>query len=137
LGVFTILGEELGWRGFLQDALRPMKPMWRYLLIGIMWELWHFTNRTHDRTVLQAVTGVAVFGVITILLSWLIGMAADRSKSVLLATAMHGWVDLVFEFPGIGTYISAGFAVVLWLYMLKIWPQQSKEETAPVAEPIV
>lgn len=121
--VFSILGEELGWRGFLQDALRPLKPWQRYLIIGILWELWHFTNRTHGRPVINAVIAVSLFMVITILLSWIIGIAADRSKSVVVATAIHGWIDLVLEMPHINTYISAGFAVLLWIYLLKTWPQ--------------
>lgn len=122
--VFTVLGEEVGWRGFLQDAVRPVKPVYRYMLIGILWELWHFTNRTHDKTFLQAALAVAIFAVITILLSWLIGMAVEKSKSILVATAIHGWVNLTLELPGITTYISAAFAVALWLYLLKTWPRQ-------------
>ena len=35
-GFFQVLGEELGWRGFLQDALRPLPRMRRYVLIGAM-----------------------------------------------------------------------------------------------------
>jgi hypothetical protein len=42
----SILGEELRWRGFLQDALRPLPPVKRFVLIGVMWEFWHFTTRT-------------------------------------------------------------------------------------------
>lgn len=134
LAVFTVLGEEVGWRGFLQDAVRPLKPVYRYVLIGVLWELWHFTNRTHDRTVLQAVTLVAVFMVFTILLSWLIGMVVERSKSVLVAAAIHGWINLVVEFPGLTTYISAGVAVLLWLYLLKTWPKEKQfASPAPAA----
>lgn len=50
IGFISILGEELGWRGFLQDALRPLSKAKRYALIAVMWELWHFTNRTHNGT---------------------------------------------------------------------------------------
>ena len=48
IGFFNILGEELGWRGFLQDALRPLARLPRYVLLGAIWEFWHFTNRTHQ-----------------------------------------------------------------------------------------
>jgi membrane protease YdiL (CAAX protease family) len=122
-GALTVLGEEVGWRGFLQDALRPVKPVWRYLLIGVLWEAWHFTNRTHDKSLLQIMATLAIVIPITTLLSWLIGAAVERSKSILLAAAIHGWVDLLFEFPGIATYICAAVALVLWLYLLKTWPQ--------------
>ena len=50
----SVLGEELGWRGFLQDALRPLPPVKRFVLIGVMWEFWHFTTRTaHGWSVLR------------------------------------------------------------------------------------
>lgn len=130
--VLTILGEEVGWRGFLQDALRPLKPAKRYILIGVLWEIWHFTNRTHGRPVVQAAILVGGFMVFTILLSCIIGLAVERSKSVLIATAIHGWVDLCFEFPGIGTYIAAACALALWIWMLRTWPQQQ-----PVAVPVM
>jgi uncharacterized protein len=35
-GFFMIMGEELGWRGFLQDALYPLKEWKRWLLLGLM-----------------------------------------------------------------------------------------------------
>ncbi len=31
------LGEELGWRGYLQDALRPLQVVPRYVVLGLMW----------------------------------------------------------------------------------------------------
>ena len=44
VGLFNTLGEELGWRGFLQDALRPLAWWKRWALVGAMWCGWHFTN---------------------------------------------------------------------------------------------
>lgn len=40
------LGEEAGWRGYLQDALMPWSAWQRYLLVGVLWWAWHarFTN---------------------------------------------------------------------------------------------
>jgi membrane protease YdiL (CAAX protease family) len=36
------LGEELGWRGFLQPHLqRRMAPLWAALLVGAVWTAWH------------------------------------------------------------------------------------------------
>lgn len=136
MAVFTVMGEEVGWRGFLQDALRPLKPAWRYLLIGALWEIWHFTNRTHDKTLLQASLSVGLFSIVTVALSFLIGIAVEKSKSVLVATAIHGWVDLLFELPGITTYIGAGFAVLLWLFLLKTWPVKEKPAQQPVTDPV-
>ena len=55
LGFISILGEELGWRGFLQDALKVKSDFFKALIIGVMWEVWHFTNRTVNKEPLQAV----------------------------------------------------------------------------------
>jgi membrane protease YdiL (CAAX protease family) len=54
LGFISILGEELGWRGFLQDALKNKSDLYKAMLIGFMWEIWHFTNRTANKEPLQA-----------------------------------------------------------------------------------
>jgi hypothetical protein len=40
------LGEELGWRGFLRGALRPLPPLRRYGLVGLLWGAWHLTTFT-------------------------------------------------------------------------------------------
>jgi uncharacterized protein len=35
--------EEYGWRGYLQEELKSLKPWKRYLLIGLLWFLWHLS----------------------------------------------------------------------------------------------
>jgi membrane protease YdiL (CAAX protease family) len=97
-----------------------------------MWELWHFTNRTAHVPALQAVTRVAIFVVIGIALSALIGSAVDYTKSIVVAVTLHGWVDMFFEFPGTGTYIVFGCAVIFWAYLL--WTWKRKEVDATVVE---
>ena len=44
IGGVSTLGEELGWRGFLQGSLRPLGRVRGYLLVALMWEMWHFTS---------------------------------------------------------------------------------------------
>ena len=66
-----ILGEELGWRGFLQDALRPLTPYKKYIIIGVMWELWHFTNRMSAGLEISTFIRVGIFIVALIILSFL------------------------------------------------------------------
>jgi membrane protease YdiL (CAAX protease family) len=121
LGFATILGEELGWRGFLQDALAPLSPARRYVLIGVLWELWHFTNRTHGVAPLAAITRVVVMGCVTVALSWIIGEAVERSRSLLVAMTLHGWVDVLFELPGAGTTAVLLAALPFWYVLLRTW----------------
>lgn len=73
IGFVNILGEELGWRGFLQDALRPLARPQRYLLIGLMWVAWHFTNLFAHREGAELWSYLAWYVPVTIVLSALIG----------------------------------------------------------------
>lgn len=46
------IAEEIAWRGYLQDALKPLHKNIRPLLIGIMWWAWHMRfNNVFDWTV--------------------------------------------------------------------------------------
>jgi hypothetical protein len=131
IGWFNILGEELGWRGFLQDALRPLPRGWRYLVIGVMWEAWHFTNRTHGREPAEVVRTLAVSYPIVIALSTVLGEATDRSRSLLVAVTLHFWADALFEVPSfmqgsaLATYAVFGGAIVFWALLLWRWPTRS------------
>jgi membrane protease YdiL (CAAX protease family) len=35
--------DEYGWRGYLQEEFKTLKPWGKYLLIGFIWYLWHLT----------------------------------------------------------------------------------------------
>ena len=139
-GTFIItLGEELGWRGFLQDALRRLPKLSRYALIGVMWELWHFTNRTHQGPLTAAAIRVLVWMVILFILSWIIGEAVERSKSVIVAVTLHAWVNILasmgplFEAPPARGYAVFAASVLLWLYLLRSWPRPASVSTTTVS----
>src|SRR5690606_10089938 len=94
IGFISILGEELGWRGFLQDALWSLSPLKRYLLIGVMWELWHFTNRMAHGDLPQVAIRVGIFIVALTIISFIMGKATERSKSLVVAVTLHAWIDI-------------------------------------------
>lgn len=89
-GIFAF-GEELGWRGFLVPALRPMGTWPALLLSGVVWGLWHAPvillgynfGRTDALGVLLMTVGCVAWGV---LLGWL----RLRSASVWPAVFAHG-----------------------------------------------
>lgn len=121
IGGFSTLGEETGWRGFLQGALRPLGRLRGYLLLALMWEAWHFTSHLkgspHEVISRLAIIVPAVV-VITVFLAFLV----ERTGSVLLATAVHEWIDLGVD-PG-GYFLWAGLASLpLWLWMAWTWPK--------------
>lgn len=123
VGFINILGEELGWRGFLQDALRPLPRGSRYLLIGLIWTGWHFTNLFAGRDGAALWTYLAWYLPLTIVLSAIIGEATDRSRALIVAVTLHSWLDLYWEVPGVGTYVVLACSLPFWAWLLFTWPQ--------------
>lgn len=122
VGLFNTLGEELGWRGFLQDALASLPQYKRWTLVGAMWCCWHFSNLFVGRDAGQLVAYLAWYPLSCIVLSALFGNAVTRSRAVLVSVTMHAWVNLLFEFPGTGTWCVFAMAVLFWAWMLWTWP---------------
>ncbi len=130
------LGEELGWRGFLLPRLMPLGKGKAYLLLGVIWGLWHAP--------LVAIgfnyPGSPLLGILLmILLTSAIGLTINELtlhyKSALLAGWIHGvfnsqsygiWRALLFAntnpflggitgLVGIGVLTLAGVATMNWV----------------------
>lgn len=131
--LFTVLGEELGWRGFLQDALRPLPRLQRYVLIGVMWEFWHFTNRTSHGSLRHVLLTLAIFYPLAIVLSWVIGEATEVGKSLLVAVTLHAWFDIAGTFPGPRTYTALALSIIFWIFLLLRW-RNDGERSIPAGQ---
>ena len=89
LGAF---GEELGWRGYAQNLLeRNLNSLVAFLLVGVLWGLWHIGNFQYGPTymlffVLSTVSYSAV-------MAWLL---QDTNYNVVLATLFHFAVNVGF-----------------------------------------
>jgi len=125
---FLVIGEEIGWRGFLlAGLLRNRSPIVATAIVAVAWAIWH--------SPLYFVPGMPSYGQpfiafvawvipISFLLTWLwLG-----TRSAWLATVMHGTMNLgaaiifpltepaeLFMFSAIGmTVVAAGLVVTSW-----------------------
>lgn len=100
INAVAAFGEELGWRGYLYYLLREA-GFWKYTLItGILWGVWHTPailmghNWPH-----HPVAGVFLMIVFCLLLSPIMTVVRDKSKSVIAASIAHGSVNAFAGLP--------------------------------------
>jgi uncharacterized protein len=123
LGFFSILGEELGWRGFLQDALKIKSDYVKAFLIGLLWEIWHFTNRTVQP---GAVIRVLIWISITSVLSFIFIKLTKKTKSLFIPITLHMALNAAFEF-NLG-WQSVVVCMPIWLLIYRSWIQTERAE---------
>jgi membrane protease YdiL (CAAX protease family) len=100
------LGEEYGWRGFLQPALTKRLGVLQGLtLTGIIWGLWHgpLVWQGYNYWQYPGLIGVALFTVIVILLGYFLGWLRIRSNSCFPTALGHGAINAYLAF---GTMIA-------------------------------
>lgn len=133
-GLIAVLGsliycimEEFGWRGYLQEELKGLKPVKRYLIIGFFWYLWHLTFLT-EATFLGNLffLGVLLFG------SWGIGQVAESTKSVLISACFHLIIQIMIfnsfikdGLDGTQKLIILGVSIFLWILILRNWQNKN------------
>jgi uncharacterized protein len=83
--IFYALGEEYGWRGYLQQALEPMKLPYRIIIIAILWYVWHLNFLLPDFTVKTHL----LFFAFLLLGSWGLLKISESTYSILFVAAVH------------------------------------------------
>lgn len=99
------LGEEIGWRGYLLPRLLPLGKAKAYILLGLLWGLWHapiilvgFNYPGHP------IAGLAMMCLLTTAFGFFLNEMTLHYKSVLLAAFIHAAVN------------AQGFGVWHWLF---------------------
>lgn len=97
--------EEIGWRGFLQQQLKPLPEILNIFIVAILWFVWHLNFDFTSSNLL-------FFGIL-ILGSWGIGKVANQTYSLLAVSAFHSLNNF---FPDMNT-----IKVLLVLCLISIW----------------
>ena len=121
LGFISIIGEDSGWSYFLKNEMINISPIKRSIIIGVLWELWHFTNRTANRTIISAVVSVTVMILFLIVLTYIMSKITDRTKSLITAVTIHMWINVLSENGSIPVYIVFGISLLFWTFLFMTW----------------
>jgi membrane protease YdiL (CAAX protease family) len=95
LSIHWMLGEEFGWRAYLQQKLMPLGPRKAVLLVGVIWAVWHWPAIFLGFNYFFGYWGAPVVGPLLwvwslLPVSVLYGWLTLRSGSVWPAAIAHG-----------------------------------------------
>ncbi|WP_167137442.1 CPBP family intramembrane glutamic endopeptidase [Diaminobutyricimonas sp. TR449] len=96
INVIPALGEELGWRGWLQPRLSERYGQWTGAVItGVIWGLWHapMVLLGYNYPGYPAVAALAFMVVACVLMSVLLGWITDASGTVWAAALAHAFIN--------------------------------------------
>lgn len=80
------LFEEYGWRNYLQSELSELNKVIKYLIITILWFIWHLNfELTFNNLIFFLILFAGSFG---------IGYVADRSKSLIFVALFHDFFNI-------------------------------------------
>jgi hypothetical protein len=120
--------EEYGWRGYLQEEFKFLKPVLKFLLIGIIWYTWHLSFLTEANLIENLIfLGTLIFG------SWGIGKVAELTHSILACSCFHLIVNIFMfnhffnnAFTGNSQLIIVLVSILLWVLILVKWKKDLK-----------
>jgi uncharacterized protein len=115
LAIFVlVIGEEIGWRSFLQPRLRARLSLGLAgVATGVVWTLWHLPVYLRPD---QGLTEFAAFAAWVVPLSVVMGIFAESTRfSAILATVLHGAANIAtpIVLPGVDrpTWLVLGGAI--------------------------
>lgn len=103
------LMEEYAWRGYLIDSLGKMNYVLKSIISGIFWSIWHlliFSN-------FDQYNGFGIFFMFCILFSFILTFAVLRTKSIIVAGAIHTFI--------IQINTSALICFIVFMLLLLTW----------------
>lgn len=101
--------EEYAWRGYLIDRLDTHRFWFKSLVSGVLWGAWHLLVLGD----FEQYGGFAVFLVFCVLFSFLLTFATLKTRSIVVAAAMHAFV--------LRTNMAAAVCLGVFLVLLLTW----------------
>jgi membrane protease YdiL (CAAX protease family) len=119
--------EEYGWRGYLQEEFKTLKPWKKYLLIGFIWYFWHLTFLTE-----ASIGDNIFFFAMMVFGSWGIGQVAESTKSILASACFHLIIQIMMfnalirnGINGTEKLVIILVSVTLWFIIIKKWEKEN------------
>jgi len=118
LSMIILLGEEFGWRGYLQVRLLRDRPLPAAVATGLIWGIWHYPLYFRP-SCSQGVhcTYLLVFPVSTILLSVIFSWLRQRTGSVWSASLAHASANYLGANLVSLWFVRESPDVVTWSYL--------------------
>lgn len=93
--IFT-LGEEYGWRGYLQKEWSPNNNLNGFVAIGIVWGLWHLPAilQGHNYPEYPIIGAFILMPILCIIFSIVFGIVYNRKHVIWIAVAFHGALNI-------------------------------------------
>lgn len=125
--IIYAFGEEYGWRGYLQQALVPLKEPWRIFLIAILWYLWHLNYLLPDFSI---ISHLVFFGFL-LLGSWGLMKISQSTLSILFTAGVHISFNVLSDMKIEGKkYFVLLVAAIVWTTLILIISRKRKSEVA-------
>lgn len=107
--------EEIFWRSYLLDALRPLNRIVSSLVIGLLWWAWHFRFDTQF--------DITWFLLICLVSSFLLCRFADETRSYLTAAGLHSLIIITTSDGEMTKAKTIGLclSIVIWVIIGKTW----------------
>ncbi len=137
--IMATLGEEIGWRGYLQDTLTTKYGFLKgTLLVGLIWAYWHIPANLGGVNGAENVflTTFITFPLIIIFMSFALGWFKIKSNSIWVCAVLHGINNTVSGIylirpsnPKTGEYIEMIFSILVGLTFIVITILQNKKSS--------
>ncbi|MDX1628024.1 MAG: CPBP family intramembrane glutamic endopeptidase [Fulvivirga sp.] len=97
------LGEEYGWRGFLQKKWAPNNELMGFIIIGIVWAYWHFPGilMGHNFPDYPVMGAFVLMPIMTVSFSIVFGLGYSLSKNIWVPVVFHGAINISKEVAGL------------------------------------